>query len=70
MYHNGGQIKCVYSSDDGATWSQPVTIGAGQYPDAIAIGNIVYAAYVNNGNLYLVTSENGGATWGDSSPDE
>ena len=65
VYHNGGQIKCVYSSDDGATWSQPVTIGAGQYPDAIAIGNIVYAAYVNNANLYLVTSENGGATWGD-----
>jgi len=64
VYHNGGQIKCVYSSNDGETWSQPVTIGAGQYPDAIAIGNTVYAAYVNNANLYLVTSENGGATWG------
>ena len=63
VYHDDGQIKCVYSSDDGETWSQPVTIGPGQYPDAYAVGTTIYAAYVNNGNLYLVSSEDGGMTW-------
>ena len=65
LYMNGGQVKCIYSSDDGTTWSQPATITVGGYPDAYAVGNIVYAAYVNNANLYLVSSEDGGATWGD-----
>lgn len=63
VYANGGNIKCVYSSDDGQTWSQPVTIGPGAYPDCYAVGSTVYAAYVNNGNLYAVSSSNGGATW-------
>jgi len=63
VYHNGGQIMCVYSSDDGETWSQPVTIGPGQYPDVYAQGSTLYAGYVNNGNLYIVTSDDGGATW-------
>lgn len=66
IYHQDGQIKCVYSSNDGDTWSQPVNIGAGRYPDAYALGSTIYAAYVNNGNLYSVSSEDGGVTW--SSP--
>jgi len=66
VYHESGQIKCVYSSDDGQTWSQPVTVGPGEYPDAYAQGSTIYAAYVNNGNLYVVSSDDGGASW--SSP--
>ena len=65
VYHQGGQIKCVYSTDDGENWGTPVTIGPGQYPDAYAQGSVIYAAYVNDGNLYVVSSEDGGATWAD-----
>jgi len=66
VYHDGGQIKCVYSSNDGDDWSQPVTIGPGEYPDVYAQGGMLYAGYVNNGNLYVVSSDDGGITW--SSP--
>ena len=63
VYSHEGNVKCVYSSDDGETWSTPVTIGPGGFPDAYAQGSILYAGYVNNGNLYVVSSEDGGATW-------
>jgi hypothetical protein len=65
VYAHEGNIKCVYSSDDGDTWSQPVTIGPGSFPDVYAVGSILYAGYVNNGNLYVVISDDGGATWTD-----
>ena len=63
VYAHEGNIKCVYSSDDGESWSQPVTIGPGGFPDVYNIGSTLIAGYVNNGNLYVVSSENGGATW-------
>jgi hypothetical protein len=63
VYAHDGNIKRVYSSDDGETWSSPVTIGPGSYPDAIALGTTVFAAYENGGNLYAVSSSDGGATW-------
>jgi len=68
VYSHAGNIKCVYSSNDGETWSQPLTIGPGGFPDVFAVGSALYAAYVNNGNLYVVSSKNGGATW--SSPEK
>ncbi|PNX51300.1 MAG: hypothetical protein BV456_03720 [Thermoplasmata archaeon M8B2D] len=68
VYAHEGNIKCVYSSDDGESWSQPVTIGPGGFPDVYAIGGTLYAGYVNNNNLYLITSEDNGATW--STPEQ
>jgi hypothetical protein len=65
---NEGNLLCAYSTDDGETWSQPVTIGPGTYPDVYAIGTTYYAGYVNNNNLYLITSEDNGATW--SAPEQ
>ena len=62
-------IKCAYSNDDGATWS--ISTIAEQHPvdetnpDVYIAGNNVYVAYVSNGNLYLVKSKDGGATWGE-----
>lgn len=63
VYAHDGNVKCVHSSDDGETWSQPVTIGPGGFPDAYAQGSVIYAGYVNNGNLFVVSSNDGGATW-------
>jgi len=62
-------IICAYSSDDGETWQTSTVAGEGQqdemYPAVYMSGNSVYCAYIKNGNLYLVKSENGGATWGE-----
>ena len=63
VYHHNGMIKCVYSSDDGETWSQPVAIDQGQFPDVYAHGSTLFAGYVKNGNLYVVSSKDGGVTW-------
>ena len=60
-------IKCAYSNDDGATWSMSTI--AEQHPvdetnpDVYIAGKNVYVAYISDGNLYLVKSEDGGATW-------
>ena len=64
VYVDGGNVKCVYSADDGNAWSTPVTVAAGSYPALCAIGTKLYSAYIDGGNLYLKTSEDGGATWG------
>ncbi|PNX50466.1 MAG: hypothetical protein BV456_06625, partial [Thermoplasmata archaeon M8B2D] len=68
IFMNEGNLLCAYSNDDGDTWSQPVTIGPGGFPDVYAIGGTLYAGYVNNNNLYLITSEDNGATW--STPEQ
>lgn len=64
VYVDGANVKCVYSSDDGTTWSAPVTIAAGSYPALCAIGTKLYCGYIQGGNLYLVISDDGGANWG------
>jgi len=63
VYVNSNSVNCVYSSDDGTTWSSPVTVAAGSYPALCSIGTKLFCAYVDQGNLYLKTSEDGGATW-------
>ena len=64
VYAHEGNIKCVYSSDDGETWStEPVVIGPGGFPDVYVQGSMIFAGYVNNGNLYVVSSNDGGQTW-------
>jgi len=64
VYVDGSDVKCVYSADDGATWSSPVTVAAGSYPTLRAIGTKLYCAYIYEGNLFLKISDNGGQTWG------
>ena len=63
VFANGGEIKCVYSDDDGENWDT-TTIATGSYPDICSIGTSLLATYINGGNLYLVASKDGGATWG------
>ena len=62
-------IKCAYSNDDGATWSISTVVEEHivdeMHPDVYVVGNNVYVAYISNGNLYLVKSKDGGATWGE-----
>jgi hypothetical protein len=63
VYVDGSDVKCIYSADDGTTWSTPVTVAAGSYPALCAIGTKLYCAYIDGGNLFLKTSDNGGETW-------
>lgn len=64
VYVNGNNVNCVYSNDDGTTWSTPVSLTAGSYPALCAVGTKFYCAYIDQGNLFLKTSNDGGATWG------
>jgi len=60
-------IVCSYSSDDGETWNTAMVANVPQvdemYPAVYMSGNTVYCAYIKDNNLYLVKSEDGGATW-------
>ena len=64
VYMNAGNVDCVYSADDGNTWSTPVTVAAGSYPALCAIGTTLYCAYIDSGDLFVKTSDDGGQTWG------
>lgn len=60
-------IKCQYSNDGGASWAESLPAQAQlvdeTYPAVHAAGNNVFVTYVMQGNLYLVKSEDGAATW-------
>jgi len=63
-------IKCAYSSNSGDTW-QISGVAADEAltetnPAIYISGNNVICAYVMDGNLYVASSDNGGATWDDS----
>ena len=62
-------IKCAYSSDDGMTWQTSTVANEPQvdevYPAVYMSGEKAYCAYIKQGNLYLVESDDGGATWGE-----
>ncbi|MCK4901972.1 MAG: hypothetical protein KAS76_01340, partial [Thermoplasmatales archaeon] len=64
VYVSDGDVKCVYSDDDGETWAGPVTVAAGSYPALRAIGTDLYCAYIDGGDLFLKISDDGGMTWG------
>jgi len=64
VYVDGTDVKCIYSADDGETWSAPVTVATGSYPALCAIGTDLYCAYVDGGDLFLKISDDGGANWG------
>jgi len=62
-------IRCAYSFDDGETFETSILIEEHPsdevYPEIYLNGNNVFCSYVNEGNLFLVKSEDGGATWGE-----
>ena len=62
-------IRCAYSNDNGETFETSV-VAEGHptneaYPAIHISGNNVFCSYIQEGNLYLVKSEDGGATWGE-----
>jgi len=62
-------VKCKYSADHGTTWNSDMIAAASgadeTYPAIYMSGSDVYVAYIKEGNLYTVESEDSGATWGD-----
>jgi len=61
-------IRCAYSMDDGETFETSI-ITEGHptnevYPEIYMNGNNVFCSYINEGNLFLIKSEDSGATWG------
>ena len=67
-----GQGRLSYSSDNGYTWSNPITIATGSNPNgfypAVGIDGEVYASWVNplaqgNARLYCRYSADGGDSW-------
>ena len=74
VYTLDGQVKCLYTSTQPPdeeehygeyTFSESV-VGDGGYPAIHMSGGKVYCAYINEGNLYQVISEDGGATWSEA----
>jgi hypothetical protein len=63
VYMNGTAVKCAYSADDGTSWTTSTVTATGSYPDICAVGSKFYCAYIAGGNLFLVNSTDGGATW-------
>ena len=60
-------IKALYSSDDGGTWSTSTVADSSSdetYPAVYMSGNSAYCVYISQGNLYYIESEDGGAVWG------
>jgi hypothetical protein len=68
VYSQDGDVKCKASDDDGENWVEStVDTGAG-YPCVYVACNMIYVAYVQAENLYLVKSDDLGQSW--SSPDQ
>jgi hypothetical protein len=63
-------LKCSYSTNNGESWTHDITVvndGADEEnPRVFISGTQAYCIYVKNNNLYLIKSEDGGATWGSS----
>jgi len=59
---DGGSVKAFYSTDDGENWGTS-TIGPGNFANLCELNGVFYCVYTNNNNLFLSTSEDGGATW-------
>ncbi len=70
VYVQDGSVKCSYSTCDAGTYDpgfswQVSTVETGASAPAVHMsGDNVFCAYVKNGNLYLKTSEDAGASWG------
>ena len=68
----GGQkdLMCSYSSNDGDSWTHDVIVADDvadeENPRVTVVGSEAYCLYISNDNLYVIKSEDGGATWGDA----
>jgi hypothetical protein len=69
-YVKDGNVVAKYGTCDAQTYDPgfdlaDVTIATGASCPAVHMeGTNVYCAYVQNGNIFLIISEDGGATWG------
>jgi hypothetical protein len=68
VYVQSGSVKCAVSTcgmeyAPGFSWTT-TTVATGTAPAVYMLGNTVYVAYVDGGNVYVKTSSDGGATWG------
>ncbi len=62
-------IHCTYTTDNGETW-QTVPVAENHpaddtNPAVYMSGSTVYCVYVSDGNIYLIESEDAGASWGE-----
>jgi len=69
VYVEDGNVICKSSNtsavyDPGFNWQVSTVERNASTPAVYMQGNYVYCAYVKDENLYLKTSEDGGATWG------
>jgi hypothetical protein len=64
VWMDGAGVTCAHSADAGTTWTTTSIAATGSYPDICAVGSKLYCAYIASGNLFLVNSTDGGATWG------
>jgi hypothetical protein len=63
VYSLDNDVFCYYTTDDGETWGTSTVAEDAGYAAIHVVGNTAYCVYVKDGNLYLDTSEDGGATW-------
>lgn len=64
VYTDDGDVKCSYSLNSGQDFSVSIVATGAGYPAVYVIGDKVLCAYVKNGDIYEVLSEDGGASWG------
>ncbi len=62
-------IVCYYSSDAGATWQMSIVADSSTAdeinPAIVSYGKDATATYMKGGDLFVVYSKDGGATWGE-----
>ncbi len=62
VYTKNNEIKTAHSLNNGETWNF-TTISSGGYPEITAYQGVYYAVFIDNGNLYMTSSENNGLNW-------
>jgi len=67
VYTDDGDVKCSYSSNSGQDFSVSTIATDAGYPAVYVIEDKVLCAYVKNGDIYEVLSEDISATWGTAS---
>jgi len=61
-YIDGSQVKAIYTTDWGDSWSTS-TVASGDMANVCEANGIFYCVYSTGNNLFLTSSEDGGATW-------
>lgn len=64
-YPGGVDVVGMRSEDGGATWSEPVVVGAGRYGASAAAHNGTILVTFRNPSYFVTRSTDGGATWGE-----